>query len=139
MANNDADILEMLRATRTIAVVGLSSNIFRPSLGIAEYMQGHGYRILPVNPNEQEVLGEKAHPTLADALQAAPGGIDLVNVFRQPDAVPQIVEDAIAAGARYLWLQSGITHPAAEQRAREAGLKVVSDRCLSVEHRRLLL
>lgn len=137
--NNDADILEMLRESRTIAVVGLSSNPFRASFGVTEYMQGAGYRILPVNPNEKEVLGERAFPSLADALAAVPEGVEMVNVFRQPDEVPQIVEDAIAAGAKYLWLQEGVTHEAAEQRAREAGLKVVSDRCLFKEHRRLML
>jgi uncharacterized protein len=137
MANNDADMLEMLRESRTIAVVGLSSNPFRPSLGVSEYMQGAGYRIVPINPKESEVLGEKAFPSLADAAAALGASPEMVNVFRQPDAVPQVVEEAIAAGAKYLWLQEGVTHEEAERRARAAGLKVVSDRCLFKEHRRL--
>ena len=132
---NDADIIKMLRAAKTIAVVGLSSKRLRPSNGVAAYMQQQGYRIIPVNPLETEVLGEKAFASLGEV----PGKIDIVDVFRQSDAVPGIVEEAIAVGAPYLWLQEGVIHEAAAARARAAGLKVVMDRCILVEHRRLML
>ncbi len=132
---NDADIIEMLRAAKTIAVVGLSSKRLRPSNGVAAYMQQQGYRIIPVNPLETEVLGEKAYASLGEV----PGKIDIVDVFRQSDAVPAIVEEAIAVGAPYLWLQEGVIHEEAAARARAAGLKVVMDRCILVEHRRLML
>jgi uncharacterized protein len=122
---------EIFENSRTIAVVGLSSNPARASHGVAEYFQGQGYRIIPVNPNEAEVLGEKSYPDL----RSLPGPVDLVNVFRRSEHVPEIVEDAIAIGARALWLQQGVTHPEAEQRAREAGLQVVSDACMMVLHR----
>lgn len=132
---NDADIIEMLRAAKTIAVVGLSSKRLRPSNGVAAYMQQQGYRIIPVNPLETEVLGERAYASLGEV----PGKIDIVDVFRQSDAVPAIVEEAIAAGAPYLWLQEGVIHEEAAARARAAGMKVVMDRCILVEHRRLML
>lgn len=121
----------IFETSRTIAVVGLSSNPARASHGVAVYFQSQGYRIIPVNPNETEVLGEKSYPDL----RSVPETIDLVNVFRSPEHVPAIVEQAIAAGARALWLQQGITHPEAEQKAREAGLLVVSDACMMVLHR----
>lgn len=132
---NDADMIEMLRDAKTIAVVGLSSKKMRPSYGVAAYMQQQGYRIIPVNPAETEVLGEKAYPTLADV----PEKIDIVDVFRRSDAVPEVVGDAIRAGARYLWLQEDIVHEEAAERARQAGMKVVMDRCILKEHRRLKL
>jgi uncharacterized protein len=122
---------EIFENARTIAVVGLSSNPGRASHGVAAYFQGQGYRIIPVNPNEAEVLGEKSYPDL----RSVPGPVDLVNVFRRSEHVPEIVEDAIAIGARALWLQQGVTHAEAEQRAREAGLQVVSDACMMVLHR----
>jgi hypothetical protein len=125
--------LEILRATRTIAVVGLSSNKFRPSYEVSEYMQRAGYRIIPVNPAEAEVLGVKAYASLDDI----PERVDLVNVFRRPEFVPEIVEAAIRIGAKAVWLQQDIVHDGAAQRAREAGLLVVMDRCLFLEHRRL--
>lgn len=125
--------LEILRTARTIAVVGLSSNKFRPSYEVSEYMQRAGYRIIPVNPAESEVLGEKAYATLEDI----PERVDLVNVFRRPEYVPEIVEAAIRIGAKAVWLQQDIVHEAAAQRARDAGLLVVMDRCLFLEHRRL--
>lgn len=132
---NDAEILEMLRAARTIAVVGLSSKRLRPSNGVAAYLQQQGYRIIPVNPVETEVLGEKAYASLRDI----PEKVDIVDVFRQPDAVPEIVADAIAIGAPYLWLQEGVVHEEAAAQARSASLKVVMDRCILTEHRRLRL
>lgn len=135
MAANDADMIEMLRAARTIAVVGLSSKRLRPSYGVAAYMQLHGYRIIPVNPSETEVLGEKAYATLSDV----PEKIDIVDVFRHSDAVPEVADEAIRLGVPYLWLQEDVVHDAAAERARATGMKVVVDRCISKEHRRLLL
>ncbi len=133
--NNDAVILDMLRSSRTIAVVGLSGKRLRPSHGVSAYMQRQGYRIVPVNPSETEVLGEKAYATLAEV----PETIDMVNVFRTSDAVPGIVDEAIAKGAKYLWLQEGVVHEAAAEKARAAGIKVVMDRCVLKEHQRLML
>ncbi|MBM3752995.1 MAG: CoA-binding protein [Acidobacteria bacterium] len=133
--NDDAVILEMLRSSRTIAVVGLSGKRLRPSHGVSAYMQRQGYRIVPVNPAETEVLGEKAFGTLREV----PETIDMVNVFRTSDAVPGIVDEAIAKGARYLWLQEGVVHEAAAEKARAAGIKVVMDRCVLKEHQRLML
>jgi uncharacterized protein len=120
----------VLEKYRTIAVVGLSSKITRPSFGVAAYMQAHGYRIIPVNPNERSVLGEKAYP----GLDAVPEGPDIVVVFRRPEYVPDIVEAAIRKGAKVLWMQEGVVHERAARRAREAGLAVVQDRCILKEH-----
>ncbi|HBY60770.1 MAG TPA: CoA-binding protein [Solibacterales bacterium] len=124
---------EILLAGRTIAVVGLSSRRYRPSYGVSQYMKNAGYRIVPVNPEETEVLGEKAFPDLA----SVPGTVDIVNVFRRPEFVPEIVEQAIAKGAKALWLQEDVVHAAAAERARAAGLLVIMDRCILQEHRRL--
>ena len=124
---------EILRKYRTIAVVGLSSDEARDSHSISAYMQAAGYRILPVNPAETEVLGEKAYPTVA-SIPAAP---EIVNVFRRPEAVPGIVDDAIAAGAKVIWMQEGIVNEDAAVKAREASLEVVMDRCIRTEHRRM--
>ena len=123
----------LLRTCKTIAVVGLSSSRWRPSYGVSEYMQASGYRIIPVNPKETEVLGEKAWPTLGDV----PEPVDLVNIFRQSQYVPEIVEAAIRIGAKGVWMQEGVTHDEAARRAREAGLDVVMDRCILKEHRKL--
>lgn len=128
-----ASIAEILRAARTIAVVGLSSKPWRPSYGVAEYMKRAGYRIIPVNPNEQEVLGEKSYP----GLEAVSEPVDIVNVFRRSEFVPEIVEAAVRIGARALWLQEGVRHDEAAERARQAGLEVIQDRCILKEHRRL--
>ena len=133
--NDDAVILEMLRQSRTIAVVGLSGKRLRPSHGVSAYMQRQGYRVVPVNPSETEVLGEKAY----SALSEVPETIDMVNVFRTSDAVPGVVDEAIAKGAKYLWLQEGVVHEAAAEKARAAGIKVVMDRCVLKEHQRLML
>ncbi len=127
------EIADLLRTSRVIAVVGLSSNPLRPSHGVAGYMQEHGYRLIPVNPQETEVLGEKAYPSLEDV----PGKIDIVNIFRRSDFVPPIVEDAIRLGARAVWMQEGVVHEQAAARARATGLIVVMDRCILKEHRRL--
>ncbi len=127
-------IAEILKTTRTIAVVGLSSKPMRPSNGVSAYMQRAGYRIIPVNPNEQQVLGEKSYARLEDV----PEKIDCVNVFRRPQFVPAIVESAIRIGAKSLWLQEGVIHADAAERARQAGLSVVMDKCILKEHRKLL-
>jgi predicted CoA-binding protein len=124
----------LLRNAKTIAVVGLSSSRWRPSYGVSEYMQSVGYRIVPVNPNESEVLGEKAFATLDEV----PGAVDIVNVFRLPQFVPEIVDAAIRIGAKGVWMQEGVIHEEAAQRAREAGLEVVMDRCILKEHRKML-
>ena len=129
-----SSIPEILKSTRTIAVVGLSSSPTRPSNGVSEYMKRVGYRIIPVNPNETEVLGEKSYARLEDV----PEQIDMVNVFRRPEHVPEIVESAIRIGAKSVWLQEGVVHERAAQRAREAGLEVVMDKCTLKEHRRML-
>ena len=125
-------ITKILRESRTVAVVGLSSNPMRPSFGVTEYMQGMGYRIIPVNPNEREVLGEKSYARLEDV----PEKIDIVNVFRRAEEVPPVVESAIRIGAKVVWMQSGIANEEAAEKARAAGLMVIEDACILVEHRR---
>jgi len=126
-------IPELLRNSHTIAVVGLSGKRFRPSYGVSEYMQSAGYRIIPVNPNERQVLGETSYPQLDDV----PETVDIVNIFRRPEFVPEIVEAAIRRGARAIWMQEGVIHEAAAERARQAGLEVIMDRCILKEHRRI--
>jgi predicted CoA-binding protein len=126
-------IPELLQSSKTIAVVGLSSRKFRASYGVSQYMQHAGYRIIPVNPHETEVLGEKSYPNL----EAVPERVDIVNVFRRSEFVPEIVESAIRVGARTIWMQEGVVHEQAASRAREAGLEVVMDRCILKEHGRL--
>jgi predicted CoA-binding protein len=125
-------ILELLKKYKTIAVVGLSSNPVRPSFGVTEYMQEAGYRIIPVNPNESKVLGEKSYARLEDV----PEKIDIVNVFRCAEDVPPVVESAIRIGAKVVWMQSGIENEEAAEKARAAGLVVIQDACILVEHRR---
>ena len=126
----------ILNHCRTIAVVGLSPKPHRASFDVARYLQAHGYRIIPVNPNATEVLGEKAYATLREAAQHEK--IDLVNCFRHSEDIPPIVDEAIAIGARAVWMQLGIAHPAAAARAEAAGLLVVQDHCLKIDHRMLL-
>src|SRR5437867_5907830 len=123
-------ILELLRNYKTIAVVGLSSNPMRPSHGVTEYMQSAGYRIIPVNPNETEVLGEKSYARLEDV----PEGIDVVDIFRRAEFVPPVVESAIHVGAKVVWMQLGIENEDAAEQARAAGLFVVEDACMLIEH-----
>lgn len=125
-------IAELLKKSKTIAVVGLSSRRFRPSYGVSEYMQRQGYRIIPVNPNERQVLGETSYPRLEDV----PVAVDIVNIFRRPEYVPEIVESAIKIKAKAVWMQEGVVHEEAAERARQAGLIVVMDRCILKEHRR---
>jgi predicted CoA-binding protein len=123
-------ILEILKKYKTIAVVGLSSNPARPSYSVTEYMQGAGYRIIPVNPNETEVLGEKSYARLEDV----PEKIGIVDVFRRAEYVPAVVDGAIRVEAKVVWMQLGIEHAVAAERALAAGLIVVEDACILVEH-----
>src|SRR6266436_7481700 len=125
-------ILELLKKYKTIAVVGLSSNPMRPSHGVTEYMKSAGYRIIPVNPNEREVLGEKSYAQLEDV----PEKIEIVNIFRRAEEVAPVVESAIRIGAKVVWMQSGIENEKAAEKARAAGLAVIEDACILVEHRR---
>jgi predicted CoA-binding protein len=129
----DDDYAEILRHSKTIAVVGLSNDHFRPSYGVAHYLQQEGYRIIPVNPHETEVLGERAYASLADV----PVAVDVVDVFRRPQFVPELVDEAIRAGAKAIWLQPGAVSLEAAQRAREAGLRVVINRCMATELHKL--
>jgi predicted CoA-binding protein len=131
---SDQQIKELLKSARTIAVVGLSSTRFRASYGVSQYLQSAGYRIVPVNPNEREVLGEKAYARLEDV----PEKLDIVDVFRRSEFVAPVVEAAIRVGARAIWMQEGVADEAAAERARAAGLFVIMDSCILKEHRRLL-
>lgn len=131
---SDQEALEILQTCRVLAVVGLSSNPQRASHGVSRYLQRAGYRIIPVNPNEREVLGEKAFASLAEV----PEAVDCAVIFRRPEHVPDIVEQAIQKGARAVWMQLGVSHAEAAARARAAGLLVVEDRCMMIEHLRLL-
>lgn len=123
-------VTEILEKYKTLTIVGLSSRAMRPSYGVASYMQSHGYRIIPVNPNETAVLGEKAYPSL----DAVPGPTEVIVIFRRPEHVPEVVEAAIRKGAKVVWMQEGVTHEAAAARARRAGLAVIQDRCILKEH-----
>jgi len=126
-------IAALLGSARVIAVVGLSSKRYRPSHGVAEYMKHAGYRIIPVNPHETEVLGEKSYAKLEDI----PEHIDIVDIFRRSEYVPELVDAAIRIGAKAIWMQEGVVHEAAAAQARAAGLTVIMDRCLLKEHRKL--
>ena len=123
-------IQTILETCKTLAVVGLSSKHNRASYGVSSYMKSHGYRIIPVNPNEVSVLGEKCYPTLDDV----PESFDAVVIFRRPEFVPEVVESAIRKGAKVIWMQEGVQHEEAARRAREAGLEVIQDRCILKEH-----
>lgn len=126
-------IEEMLKGSKTIAVVGLSRNPMRASHGVSAYMQSQGYRIIPVNPQEEFVLGEKAYDSLLDV----PEEIDIVDVFRRSDAVPEIVDQAIQKKASAIFMQEGVVHEEAAEKARQAGIFVVMDRCILKEHRKI--
>lgn len=128
-----AEIAAIIRQYRTIAVVGLSPDPSRPSYQVAQYLQEHGFRIIPVNPKCQEILGERCYPDL----RSIPEPVDIVDIFRQVEAIPGIVEEAIAIGAKVVWMQLGLEHPEAAVQARQAGLQVVMNRCLKVEHARI--
>jgi|SRR5579862_9589448 len=131
---SDDAIADLLRHAKTIAVVGLSPKPFRASYGVSEFLQSVGYRIIPVNPNLREVLGEKAYARLEDI----PEKVDIVDVFRRSEAVPEIVESAIRIGACAVWMQEGVANETAAAQARAAGLLVVEDTCILKDHRRLL-
>ncbi len=126
------DRLRILQRYRRIAMVGLSSNPFRPSHFAAVYMLAEGYEVIPVNPREQEILGRRSYPSLREV----PGPVEIVDIFREPEAVPAIVEEAIEVGAKVIWMQLGVINEAAARRAREAGLQVVMDACVKIEHAR---
>ncbi|MEW6657635.1 MAG: CoA-binding protein [Thermodesulfobacteriota bacterium] len=126
-------ITAILKNYRVVAVMGLSADPARPSYRVAAYLQQHGYRIIPVNPGCQEILGEKCYPTLKDI----PCPVEVVDIFRKVEAIPAIVEEAIQVGAKAVWMQLGLVEPESAQKARQAGLEVVMDHCLMVEHARL--
>ena len=128
-----ATLRRILRDNRTVAVVGLSANWYRPSYFAAKYLQEHGYRVIPVNPAYDSVLGEKCYKSLRDI----PDKVDIVDCFRRSEEIPAIAEEAIAIGAKVLWMQLGVTSEAARRRAQAAGLEVVEDRCVKIEHGRL--
>ena len=128
------EIQRVLREAKTIAIVGLSGNPLRPSNFVGFYLQRHGYRVIPVNPREPEILGEKSYASLAEI----PGPVDIVDVFRRPDAVPDIAREAVAIGAKTLWCQYHVISEEGARVAREGGLTVIMDRCLKVEHARYI-
>ena len=128
-----AGLRRILARTRTIAVVGLSANWYRPSYFAAKYMQDHGYQIIPVNPNYAEVLGERCYPTIA----AIPGSVDMVDCFRKPGEILPLAHEAVAKGAKVLWMQLGIHNDEAARIASDAGLDVVMDRCMKIEYARI--
>lgn len=132
---SDYEIRELLLHVRTVAIVGLSDNPTRPSHAVAGFLRRNHYRVLPVNPNLHGlVFGERPYAGLREITEH----VDIVDIFRRPEFVPAIVEDAIAIGAKVIWMQLGIFHEASAQRARAAGLTVIMDRCMAIEHRRLM-
>ena len=124
------EIAAILKSYRVVALVGLSTDPQRPSYQVAHYLQQHGYRIVPVNPGQTEILGEKSYPSLKDI----PFPVEVVDIFRQPEAIPAIVSEAIEVGAKVVWMQLGLVAEDAARRARKAGLQVVMDRCMKIEH-----
>jgi len=134
MSSEFEQIAKLLKEAKTIAVVGLSSSPLRPSHGVTAYMQSQGYRIIPVNPQEEFVLGEKSYASLLDV----PDKIDIVDIFRRSEFVPEIVEQAIQKKASAIWMQEGVIHPEAAEKARRAGLFVVMDKCILKEHRKIV-
>ena len=131
MTTSEPDrITELLKTAKTIAVVGLTDSPLRPSYGVSHYMRSQGYRIIPVNPNIVEWEGEKSYPSLLDVAEK----IDIVNVFRRSEAVPEVVDQAIQIKAPAIWMQEGVVHEAAAEKARQAGIFVIMDRCILKEH-----
>jgi predicted CoA-binding protein len=128
------EIKAILRNYHVVAVVGLSPKPERPSFQVAQYLKKHGYRIVPVNPGQKEILGEKCYPNLKDI----PFPIEVVDIFRNVEAIPGIVDEAIAVGAKVVWMQQGLAEPDSARKAREAGLKVVMDRCMKIDHAQYL-
>ena len=133
--DHDEKLREILLSAKTIASVGLSSNQGKESFWIASYLKEQGYRVIPVNPTADEILGEKSYPDL----QSVPEKIDVVQIFRKPEDVPPVVDDAIQVGAKVVWMQEGIVNYEAAQKAEEAGLQVVMDACMRSTHRRLMI
>jgi predicted CoA-binding protein len=131
----DQEITDLFRSAKTVAVVGLSNNPTRASLGVSRFLQRHGYRIIPVNPQETEVLGERAYASVKDI----PGPVDIVDIFRRPARVPEVIDDVLQKeGIRCIWMQEGVINPEAARKAEAAGLPVVMDRCILKEMARLL-
>lgn len=124
------EIKEILENSKTIAVVGLSQDTSKASFGVARYLKNNGYKIIPVNPKYEEILGEKCYPDL----KSIPEKIDIVDIFRKPQDIPPIANEAIEIGAKTVWMQSGICHNASAEKARSAGLKVVMNKCMKIEH-----
>jgi predicted CoA-binding protein len=131
-----AERLEILNKYRRFAMVGLSGNQYRPSHFAAIYMLAEGYEVIPINPGEHEILGRPSYPSLTALAEVDPQAVEMVDIFRQPEDVPPIVEEAIAVGAKVIWMQLGVIHEAAARRAVAAGLDVVMDRCVKIEHAR---
>jgi predicted CoA-binding protein len=130
----DEEVVELLKSAKTVAVVGISHKEDRDSYKVAKYLKEHGYKIIPVNPKYKEVLGEPCYPDL----KSVPEKIDVVDIFRKVDAIPGIVDEAIAVGAGAVWMQLGLAHNESAEKARQAGLKVVMNKCMKIEHQRLL-
>jgi predicted CoA-binding protein len=130
---SDQDLIKLLQESKTIAVVGLSSNPARASFGVSRFLQRQGYRIIPVNPAETEVLGERAYPSVHEI----PVEVDIVDIFRRSEAVPEVVEDALLKKPRLIWMQEGVVHQEAARKAEAAGIPVVMDRCMLKELARL--
>ena len=128
--DSEAEITEILQNYRVVAVVGLSAKPERPSYRVAHYLQEHGYRIVPVNPVRREILGERCYAALRDI----PFPVEIVDIFRNVEAIPAIVDEAIAVGAKVVWMQQGLEEPDSARKAKQAGLQVVMDRCLKIEH-----
>jgi hypothetical protein len=133
--NNDQEMRDILLSTNTVASVGLSSNDEKESYWVAFYLKEQGYRMIPVNPKATEIFGEKAYPSLLDI----PDKVDVVQVFRKPEDVPPVVDDAIKIGAKVVWMQEGIVNEEAARTARAAGLKVVMNACMRATHKRLAI
>ena len=133
--NSDKVMKGILLSAKTVASVGLSSNPAKESFGIVQYLKDQGYKIIPVNPSATEIMGEQVYPDLS----SIPSPVDVVQVFRKPEDVPPVVDDAIKIGAKVVWMQEGVVHEGAAQKAREAGLKVVMDACMRATHRRLMI
>ena len=132
--NSDQELKQILQSAKTIASVGVSSNQLKDSYSIASYLKSQGYRVIPVNPTVSEILGEKSYPDVV----SIPEKIDVVQIFRRSEDVPPVVDDAIKAGAKVVWMQEGIVNEEAAQKARQAGLQVVMDTCMRATHRRLI-
>ena len=129
-AASPEEIKAIFQNFKVVAVVGLSPKPERPSFRVAQYLKDHGYLIVPVNPGQKEILGEKCYPRLSDI----PFPVEVVDIFRNIEAIPAIVDEAIAMGAKVVWMQQGLVEPASAQKAREAGLQVIMDRCMKIDH-----